>query len=99
MIKEIIHIEEDSKDILSFIRYRNNQGKDNSASRDRMKRILNKAIANELTSRQRECLRLRYLDGMPVKNIAKEMELSNSTVSRHISAAMRKLKKVASYYE
>ena len=64
-----------------------------------MKRILSRAIRHELTDRQRDCLVMYYLDGMKMKDIARSLCLSKSTVSRHISAATLKLRKVAGYYE
>ena len=74
------------------------QGSTNRAERERMKKILIRAIRHELTDRQRDCLTMYYLEGMKMKDIAKAMGLSRSTVTRHIDAATRKLRKVASYY-
>ena len=67
--------------------------------REKMKKILKRAIQEELTDRQRACLTMFYLKRMKMKDIAEQLELSPSTVSRHISAAVRKLRKIASYYE
>lgn len=74
-------------------------GADNRPERARMKRIMMRAIRHELTDRQRECVTLYYLEGMKMKDIADALCLSKSTVSRHIQSAMRKLRKVASYYQ
>lgn len=75
------------------------QGSDNRPERERMKRILLRAIRHELTDRQRDCITKYYLEGMKMTEIARSLCLSKSTVSRHISSATRKLRKVASYYE
>ena len=75
------------------------QGADNRRERERMKRILLRAIRHELTDRQRDCVIMYYLEGMKMKDIADRMKLSKSTVSRHIQSAIRKLRKVASYYQ
>lgn len=64
-----------------------------------MKRILSRAIRHELTDRQRQCLTMYYLDGIRMKDIAGTLGLSASTVTRHIAAATRKLRKIADYYE
>lgn len=75
------------------------QGSTNRAQRERMKRILSRAMRYGLTDRQRDCMTMYYLEGMKMKDIAKAMGLSSSTVSRHITAATKKLRKVASYYK
>lgn len=63
-----------------------------------MKLILSKAIVAELTLRQRDCITMYYYENMKMKDIAKALSLSKSTVSRHIKAAETKLKNVARYY-
>lgn len=63
-----------------------------------MKKILHKAIQNELTERQRTCIMKYYYQEMKIKDIAAELGLNNSTISRHISSATRKLRKIAQYY-
>ena len=92
-----LYIDEDNSDLIAYHLYL--KGTTNRPERERMKRILTRAICCELTERQRSCLVKYYLEGMKMKDIAKEMGLSKSTVSRHISAATLKLRKVASYYQ
>ncbi|MBQ1898571.1 MAG: helix-turn-helix domain-containing protein, partial [Ruminococcus sp.] len=46
-----------------------------------------------------ECVMMYYLEGKKMKDIAALLDLSKSTVTRHIQSAMRKLRKVASYYK
>ncbi len=70
----------------------------NSGEILRMKKILNKAIINELTDRQRYCICEYYLNGRSMKNIAGELSLNPSTVTRHIKSAEARLKKIASCY-
>lgn len=74
-------------------------GGDNRAELERMKRILSRAIRYELTDRQRRCLTMYYLDRMKMQDIARSLCLSPSTVSRHIAAASKKLRRIAAYYE
>ena len=57
-----------------------------------------KAIVTELTDMQRICLTEYYLNDKKQKEIASELGLNASTVSRHISTARRKLQNIASYY-
>lgn len=70
----------------------------NSDRRSKMKSLLNNAIANELTDRQRVCIIEHYLNGRKEKDIANELGLSPSTVCRHISTAEKKLMHIANYF-
>nr|WP_316624235.1 sigma-70 family RNA polymerase sigma factor [uncultured Ruminococcus sp.] len=97
MRRERVFLNDENSDLIAFSLYQ--AGASNRPERERMKRILSRAIRCELTERQRSCLVKHYLEGMKMKDIAKEMGLSKSTVSRHISAAELKLRKVASYYQ
>ena len=71
---------------------------DNSREVERMKKILHKAISGELTDKQRYCLCEYYLNGRSMKNIATDLNVNPSTVTRHIQNAKRRLRRVASYY-
>ena len=73
-------------------------GSTNENSRDKMKKILSMAVLNELTERQRICIVDYYLNGKKEKEIAKELGVNSSTVSRHIMKARDKLRHIASYY-
>lgn len=97
MRRERMFMDDKNEPLISYYLY--NRGDDNRPDRERMKRILRRAIRYELTERQRECLIRYYLEGMRMTEIARSLNLSKSTVSRHISAATRKLRKIASYYE
>ncbi len=63
-----------------------------------MKKILQNAIANELTDKQRYCICEYYLNGRNMKDIADDLCVNPSTVTRHIQGAKRRLKRVAKYY-
>ena len=97
MRRERVFLDERNELLISYYLY--NQGEDNRPERERMKRILYRAIRHELTDRQRDCLTRYYLDGVRMNEIARQMGLSKSTVSRHIAAASKKLRRIASYYE
>lgn len=64
----------------------------------RMKKILKKAILNELTDRQRICLSRYYFEGKSMKEIASELKICPSTVTRHIKSAEKNLKRIARCY-
>ena len=93
-----IRFNEKNEEKILYIFFNNNRGATNRSDRERMKRILYRAINHELTPRQRDCLTMYYLEGMKMKDIADALHLSRSTVTRHIQAATRKLRRVASYY-
>ena len=97
MRRERVFLSDENSDCIAFQLY--NHGSTNRSERERMKKILSRAIRHGLTERQRVCVVKYYLEGMKMKDIARELGLSRSTVSRHISAATLKLRKVASYYE
>ncbi len=64
----------------------------------KMKKVLSAAIKCELTPRQRECIVMYFYDNKKMHDIAFELSLSKSTVSRHIKAGVKKLKNIANYY-
>ena len=90
-------LDDHSTSQLSYMLYL--QGETNRPQRERMRRILMSAVRHELTARQRTCITMYYLEGMKMKDIAAALSLSKSTVSRHIAAASRRLRHIASYYE
>ena len=97
MRRERMFLDDENRDLIAYSLYQH--GSDNRPERERMKRILTRAIRHELTDRQRDCVTMYYLEGMKMKDIADAMHLSKSTVTRHIQSATRKLRKVASYYQ
>ena len=101
MRTKIIHITDKNINQVSydlFQRFSSMETMDNTDKRNRMKEILHKAIQSELTDKQRMCLLLHYYKGMKMKDIALKLGLCNSTVSRHIASATKKLKNIAQYY-
>ena len=97
MKTKIIHFTSENTSKILFSSF-NPNGTTNSESRRKMKEIISKAIVTELTDMQRICLTEHYLNDKKQKEIASELGLNASTVSRHISSARRKLQNIASYY-
>lgn len=97
MRHERVFLDEENSDIIAYSLYQHGSG--NRPERERMKKILTRAIRHELTERQRDCIMMYYLEGLKMKDIAEALHLSKSTVTRHIQSATRKLRKVASYYQ
>ena len=59
--------------------------------RSRMREV-RKAMKELLTGRQRECLTLYYLRSYSQRRIAKRLGIHQTTVSQHISFALKKLR-------
>lgn len=59
--------------------------------------VLPKIIENELTPRQSICLRLFYVHGKTQTEIARELKLSQPTVSRHINTGKMIVNKILGY--
>ena len=97
MRTEFIHFNDKNTNKITYLRHLSDCAT-NSESRKQMKIILSKAITTELTEMQRICIVEHYINDKKQKEIAKELGLNNSTVSRHIAAAIRKLRNIASYY-
>ncbi len=59
---------------------------------------LKNIISGELTLNQRKCILLYYGERMKMKDIATEMGVGISTISRHIKKAKLRLEKTMRYY-
>ena len=94
---ERVYMSDISENVVSFSLYL--QKGTNNKDRQRMMKILYRAMQLELTDRQRDCITMYFLKGMKMKDIATDLCLSKSTVSRHIKVATRKLRRIASYYD
>ena len=75
---------------------RQNAG-DNSERLERLRRSLRQARERELTSRQRQLLELYYEQGMTIPQIAEELGLNRSTVSRTLRRARDRLYRCLRY--
>jgi len=70
---------------------------DNESDLLRLKRNLRTAREQELTARQRQVLQMRYERKMSVSQIAEELGLHKSTVSRTLTRARQRLFKCLQY--
>ena len=57
-----------------------------------------RAINGGLTEMQKYCMTEHCIKGRKQIDIAEELGLNRATVSRHISAGKKKLKKIAQFY-
>lgn len=97
MSHNVIHIKDDNADAVFFDYYCTNNSSV-SCGREKMKKIIQKAIREELTEKQRVCMTRYYLESKTIRVIASEMSLSPSTVCRHIQNARKKIRHIADYY-
>lgn len=102
MKNRFVHLSDNNIDKISHLNDILSNSADNSAEYTEehhwLINTMNKLVANELTQMQRYCLTEHFLNQKKQKQIAKELGVAPSTVCRHISRAMRKLKNIASYY-
>lgn len=63
----------------------------------RMKKIVRVAVENELTQKQHQCITMRYIEDLPVKEIAVRMGIKPTTVYKHLKKAIAVLKKCSLY--
>lgn len=64
----------------------------------KMLEVLVRAIDGELTERQKECVVLYYGRQLKLKEISLELNISESTVSRHLKKSRKRLAQVLKYY-
>lgn len=65
----------------------------NTDEMDRLKRNLIRAMNEEVSKRQRTMLVMYYVDGMKIREIAKKLNVSPSTVSRTIKRGEENLRR------
>ena len=53
--------------------------------------LLRRAIGNELTDRQRDCVQLYYGERLTMQEIADELHLTRGTVCKHLQQASSRL--------
>lgn len=71
----------------------------NSNQIEKLKKILYKAIEEVLTDRQKEILIIYYFEEKTMEQIAEELNINKSTVSRTLQRAEKNLKKIAKILE
>lgn len=70
---------------------------ENNPRREVLMRALKRAVEEELTPRQRECLIAYYFEGQKAHEIALALKIRPSTVSRHLKKARERLGRVLQY--
>lgn len=80
-----------------FSEYIKSLGEDNSDEYSRLKSNLRRALAEELTPRQMQMIKLYYADGIKMCDIAQMLSVSTPTVSRTIARGRKRLKRCLKY--
>lgn len=71
--------------------------KSNSAAIEGLRYVLPVIIENELTSKQRECVRMKYFEHKTQQEIAQSMNVSQGAVSRCLNAARKTINRYLRY--
>ena len=72
-------------------------GDDNSGTRERLLLNLRRAIREEITEKEWQAMQMYYVHEIKMNDIAKELGVNISTVSRNISRGREKLKRCLRY--
>lgn len=70
---------------------------DNAGELDQLRKNLARALREDVTPRQRQVLLLYYARGMPMKEIARELGVDRSTVSRTMVRGEERLRRCLRY--
>jgi RNA polymerase sigma factor (sigma-70 family) len=72
-------------------------GEDNTKTRERLLINLRRAIREELTEKEWQAMQMYYVREIRMTDIARELGVNISTVSRNISRGRKKLKRCLRY--
>jgi len=87
----------DPMDLAALRQWQREQQQDNRAQIERLLSKLPVAVDQELTPRQRQMLMMHFHDGMRVTDIARELGVSKSVVSRTLARSTERLFRVLRY--
>lgn len=74
------------------------QGQTNRREREEYRRFLYRAIKTQLTHRQIQVMLLYYFEGKNITEIAQELGLNKSTISRTLRRSLNRLTDLARLY-
>ena len=93
----LIHYNRENEGFFDYYASQQSQSS-NAQTLERMKRMLMDVVMTELTPQQQFCVIEHVMLGKKQKEIASELGISRSTVSRHVSAGKRKLLRAAKHF-
>lgn len=86
-----------SRSFNEYKSYIEKMGEDNAKTHSALTKNLGRALHEELTEKQWRVIKMYYVDEIKMTDIAKELNLNVSTVSRTIARGLAKLKKCLRY--
>ena len=84
--------------LFSFNKFKYKNNSTNSEKYNKILKILSRVIENELTEKQKMCVKLYYHESMNTVKIANKLGVYPSTVWRHINNSKKKIKNIMKYY-
>lgn len=87
----------DYTDLVGLQLWQQEDAEDNDQRRRRLRHNLTVLMERELTPRQRDTVELFFFQKMRITDIAREMGLSKSTVSRTLQRALKRLYRYLQY--
>ena len=87
----------DLMELVSLRQWQSDQADDNRLRLERLNHYLPLAVAEELTPRQRQVLRMYFYEEKNVTDIARELSVNKSTVSRTLHRAQERLRRSLRY--
>lgn len=72
---------------------------DNTIKRDKLKLIIADIMTHELTSKEYKCVYMYFVENIKQKEIAKRLNVNQSTVSRNIKRGLTHIKKYTKYFK
>lgn len=70
----------------------------NKSRRDKMRRIVSRAIVEELTERQRQVFLAYHQKQMTIPEIAGVLGVNKSTISRTLARAEERIRRITKYF-
>ena len=77
--------------------YSSRIGAETNKMSSQRRKFLRRAIGNELTDRQRDCVQLYYGERLTMQEIADELHLTRGTVCKHLQKASARLSHALQY--
>ncbi len=98
MSNRVLFLDKFTESLASVSKYNLGLSDDEDSTHKRMIFSLKNIVRGELTKKQQICLQLYYGDMMKMKDIAIELGIGVSSVSRHIKKAKNRVEKTMKYY-
>lgn len=96
-LRNTVNLSDYIDSLVSYNVFLNEDAHCNSEQINKVKEMLEESINTLLTEKQRKCVVRHYFEGVTMKDIAKEMGVCPSTVTRTIQLAKKRLS-ILSYF-